>query len=147
MEMRSAPIDNDWEIGAPDLHCFARTIHLITKESALRHCAVSGGIDKLRAVGNHFSKSAESHSALKKIQGARNLDLLQFKNDVATRCGGTHDMIERALNIKPALTSPGRGDYGACNTAVIPLPRAVADNGWATLGEVQAVLSLLREAT
>ena len=69
-----------------------------------------------------------SHSASERAQEARNLDALQLQDDVATRRGGTHDMIERALNITPALTFLASGDNGACNTAAIPLLRALADD-------------------
>ena len=92
MKLFSASNDNDSRIGAPDFRFFARIINLIANESALTHCAAPSAIDTLCAVGKHFSKSAKSRSALKKVLQvgaevalAHKLDALQFKNDVATR--------------------------------------------------------------
>ena len=112
-EMSSASNDNDLKLGVSDLHCFAHVTHLTADDSALKHCAASSANGKLRAAGKHFNQSAESHSALKQVREARNLDALQVKNDVATRWGRTHDAIERAVYITPAVTLLASGDNGA----------------------------------
>ncbi|XP_069109092.1 E3 SUMO-protein ligase ZBED1-like [Argopecten irradians] len=82
--------------------CFAHTLNLAAQK-ALKLKSVSNALARIRAVVAHFHRSAVATAILK--SKAQLLNLPNHKIDVCTRWNSAYMMIERFLEMQPAIVA------------------------------------------
>ena len=129
------------ESGYTSIGCLIHTLQLVVKDEIMEFPAVKEALERGRKICSFANKSNVFCAELRKQQKLQLFsdETLLLIQDVPTRWNSTYDMVERLLELKPAIIS----SMANTNHELVELTKT----NWNYLEKVKNVLQVFKEST